>query len=154
VQSSRKTTKFSENFKKNLDPRVNLICYPLIMWSPRRLFTICGFRLDLLPSLPWIGALWTRSERKFLLISGGSVRLWVRPVWTPPLLLSGIEVVDPTNRLDVCDLFKVSLGGRWVRVPKDDLTHDLHRHPRSGCMGSGVAPTTSPTFLTIALAAS
>lgn len=55
-----------------------------------------------------------------------------------PLPLSGIEIVNPPDRFSVGHHSEVSLNGRKVRVPQDDLAHDLHRDPRPGCMGGGM----------------
>ena len=60
------------------------------------------------------------------------------PRWPHPLFELRIEVVNPPDCLAVGDLPEVPLGRGQVCVPEDDLAHDLHRDPGSGCMGGSI----------------
>jgi hypothetical protein len=63
---------------------------------------------------------------------------WGRAQAHCPGSISSIQVLNPSHRLNVCDLPEVPLSGGKMCMPHDHLADDLNRSAGSGGEGGGV----------------
>jgi len=56
----------------------------------------------------------------------------------PPIIRCkglSMKVVDPPHGFHIADCSQIALGGGKIRIPEDQLTHDVYRSAGAGSIG-------------------